>query len=92
MDEQSEWWPDTPWRLEGFRADPALRDGFVELHEELGRILESARERGNDLVPVDVRFLSTIYYALLAQIQMSNQSILLEIQDLRAEMRKLHEG
>ena len=89
MEQEHEWWPNTPWRMEGFRADPALCDGFVELHKELGAILDSARERGEDLVPVDVRVLSTIYYALLTQIQMSNQSILLEIQELRNEIKEL---
>jgi hypothetical protein len=85
-DEQ--WWPDMPWRIEGFRADPALRDGFVGLHEELGRMLDEARQAGDQLVPVDVRFLATMYYALLTQLQMSNQAILLEIQDLRDDMAK----
>jgi hypothetical protein len=89
MSLDEEWWPDVPWRMEGFRADPALKDGFLGLHEELGRILASAREQGETLVPVDVRFLSTVYYALLTQIQMSNQAILLEIQDLRADIADL---
>jgi len=90
MNSDEQWWPDVGWRIEGFRADPALRDGFVELHEELGRMLTEAREAGDQLVPVDVRFLATMYYALLAQVQMSNQSILLEIQDLRNDLAKLY--
>lgn len=92
MDNEEQWWPDVPWRIEGFRANPALRDGFVELHEELGRMLAEARKAGDQLVPVDVRFLSTMYYALLAQIQMSNQAILLEIQDLRNDLSRLDRG
>ena len=92
MNNDEQWWPDMPWRIEGFRADPALGDGFVQMHEELGRMIQEARESGDSLVPVDVRFLSTMYYALLTQMQMSNQSILLEIQDLRNDIAKLSRG
>ena len=88
MDSDEQWWPDVPWRIEGFRADPALREGFLGLHQELGRMLEDARAAGDQLVPVDVRSLATMYYALLAQMQMSNQAILLEIQDLRNDLLK----
>lgn len=91
METNEEWWPNTPWRMEGFRANPELRDGFVALHEELGDLLKAAHEKGDEFVPVDVRTLSTVYYALLAQIQISNQTVLLELQDLRndiAEMRR----
>lgn len=84
-----EWWPDQPWRMEGFRADPALKDGFLELHEALGEILRTARERGDTEVTVELQFLSMMYYALLTQIQMSNQTVLLEIQDLKTELLKL---
>lgn len=86
MTSNEEWWPDKGWRLEGFRADPALRDGFIHLHEDLRRMLDEAQKDGAQFVPVDVRFLATMYYALLAQIQMSQQSILLEIQDLRNQL------
>ena len=51
-------------------------------------MLDEARKAGDQLVPVDVRFLATMYYALLTQIQMSNQAILLEIQDLRNDLVK----
>ena len=85
MDEQ--WWPDQPWRLEGFRADPALKDGFLEMHEAMGQMLKSARENGETTVNVDLQFLSAMYYALLTQIQMNNQTVLLEIQDLRNELK-----
>ena len=86
MPTEDQWWPDTPWRMEGFRANPELRDCFVGLHEELNQILTDANQQGETLVQVDIRVLSRVYYALLAQIQMSNQSILLEIQDLRNEI------
>ena len=89
MDSDEQWWPDVGWTIEGFRADPALRDGFLQMHEELGRLLAEAQKAGDHLVPVDVRTLSTMYYALLTQMQMSNQSILLEIQDLRNDLAKL---
>jgi len=75
--------------MEGFRANPELRDGFVSLHEEINEILTEASAQGDRLVEVDVRVLSRVYYALLAQIQMSNQSILLEIQDLKNEILEL---
>lgn len=84
MDEQ--WWPNKQWRLEGFRANPELGDGFLQLHNELGQILKEAE--GKEFVPVDVRTLTTVYYALLAQMQISNQAILLEIQDLRNDLEK----
>jgi len=88
MDAEEQWWPDVPWRLEGFRADPALKDGFLALHHEIRQIMDMAQEQGSTEVTVDVQLLGNIYYALLAQAQMSNQSILLEIQDLRNELRE----
>ena len=60
MDSDEQWWPDVGWRIEGFRADPALRDGFLQMHEELGRLLAEAQKAGDHLVPVDVRTLSTM--------------------------------